>query len=74
MAIKFNQVVKHDRIQFFPGVSVTFEDVNAEAYFIALGWADATTEAPVHTYAADEVAIDTTTRVAETGALVLPGA
>lgn len=72
MALKFNQVVRHDRVQFLPGVAVAFEDPRAEAYFTALGWADPATDAPVYTYTADEVAIDPETRVAATGALVLP--
>lgn len=71
MPIIFNQVVKHDRIQFFPGVPVAFEDPLADAFFTALGWADATSDTPVHTYSADEVVIDPETRVAETGALVI---
>lgn len=71
MAVEFNQVVKHGRIQFFPGVSVAFEDPRADAYFTTLGWASESSETPVHTYSADEVAIDPETRVAETGALVI---
>lgn len=71
MAIEFNQVVKHGRIQFFPGVSVAFDDPRADAYFTTLGWASESSNPPVHTYSAEEVEIDPETRVAQTGALVL---
>lgn len=73
MAVKFNQQVRHGRIEFLPGLIVAFEDANGDAYFINAGWADSTTETPVRTYTADEVAIDTNTRVAGTGALLIEG-
>lgn len=73
MAVKFNQRVLHGRTEFLPGVIVAFEDVNGDTYFINAGWADLTSEAPVRTYTADEVAIDTKTRVAGTGALLIEG-
>lgn len=61
MAVKFNQPVKHDRLQFFPDVAIAFEDANADAYFINAGWAESTDDAPVHTYSAEEVVIDVET-------------
>lgn len=71
MAIKFNQAVKHGALQFFPGVSVAFEDASAEAYFVAAGWAEVTADAPVHTYPLGTVEIDPEAVFAETGRKVL---
>lgn len=72
MTLKFTTSVKHDRLEFFPGVALGFEDPRAEAYFTALGWAETTSDGPVRIYSADEVSIDPMTLNAATGALVLP--
>lgn len=58
MALKFKETIKHGRETILPGVAVAFEDTNAEPYFSALGWAETTSDAPVHTYSAEAVAID----------------
>lgn len=71
MAVIFNQAVKHDRHQFFPGVAVAFDDANAENYFVAAGWAVATEETPVFVYPEGSVEIDTDAVFAETGRKVL---
>ena len=67
MTIKFNQRVKHDRLDFFPGVALDIP--GAEHYFIACGWASETTEEPVAVY--DDVEFDPETRHGDTGKLVL---
>lgn len=58
MAVKFNQAVRHGTAQLLPDVAVAFEDSDADAYFIGMGWAASTTDAPVYTYSKDEVSID----------------
>jgi hypothetical protein len=77
MPVKFNQIVKHAKIEFLPGVSVDFEDPDAETYFKEAGWADATTDPSVRTYSQEEISIDPTTVFGEghgdkTGKPVLP--
>ena len=62
MAIEFNQPVKHGRQQFIPGVSVAFDDPDAEPYFIAAGWASPTTVTPLFTYTEASVQVDPLTR------------
>jgi hypothetical protein len=74
VAVLFNQRVLHDRIEFLPGVPLGFEDTRAEIYFTRCGWAEVTEVDPVRIYSADEVCIDTTTRIAGTGELVIEGA
>ena len=71
MAIIFNQPVKHERREFFPGVALEMGSL-AEQYFINCGWASHTTEAPVATYT--DVEIDLEARIAETGKLVIENA
>jgi len=63
MAIKFTTagIVKHGKLSFAPGVAYAFEDKDAEPYFIAAGWAEATHDAPVHTYSLGEIDIDPAT-------------
>ncbi len=39
MAIVFSGVTKHGTLQFAPGVVYSFEDKDAEPYFVACGWA-----------------------------------
>lgn len=58
MAIKFTSPTKHGAITFVPGVSLAFEDKDAEPYFIAAGFAEVTKDKPVMTYAQGEVDID----------------
>lgn len=73
MAIKFNQAVKHERLQFIPGVALKFKDAKAEDYFVAAGWAEKTKEKPAHTYEKGSVEIDPDTISADTGKKVLEG-
>ncbi len=61
MTIKFNQTVRHGRLEFNPDVPLAFEDKDAEPYFIAAGWAEETKSKPARTYAQDEVPIDPAT-------------
>lgn len=77
MAIKFatTGVVKHGKLSFAPGISYAFEDPDAEAYFIAAGWAARTKDAPVHTFTLGEIDIDPATVFgggAKRGQAVLP--
>lgn len=72
MAVVFNQAVKHGALQFIPGPAVAFEDSGAEAYFIAMGWADSTNDAPGYTYPEGSVVIDPLTRRGDTGEYVQP--
>lgn len=71
MTIKFNQRVKHGNLDLLPGPPLAFEDDRAEEYFRSAGWADPTTDAPVVTYPAGSVVIDTQTTSADTGRRVL---
>lgn len=63
MAVKFitKGVVKHGKHSFAPGVVYGFEDADAEPYFIAAGWAEASNEKPVHVFTVGEVDIDPAT-------------
>lgn len=72
MAVKFNQPVKHGSVQLVPGVAVAFEDPDADPYFIAAGWAEATTDDPVFTYTEEQINVDPLARSAETGGYILP--
>lgn len=72
MAVVFNQVVRESRNILLPGVVLAFEDPDAEPYFVAMGWAEASSDTPVMTYSAEEVSVDPMARVAETGQYVLP--
>lgn len=58
MPVIFNESYKHGRLEFFPGVSVAFEDPDAEPFFKKVGVAEATDLPPVKTYSQDEVSID----------------
>lgn len=66
-----NERFLHQKIEFFPGVVLGFEDPDADQYFINAGWAVASKDAPVRVYSQDEVSIDPTTVIAETGKLVI---
>lgn len=61
MPIKFKELVRHDGLQLGAGVSTAFEDERAEEYFIAAGWAEATTDAPQVTYPKGSLRIDQST-------------
>lgn len=77
MAIIFNQSILHDRTRLMPGVALAFEDPDAEGYFVAAGWAEATKKDPVHTYSKDEIVVDPATTHADgpnKGQLVITGA
>lgn len=75
MSITFNQRVKHGRLDFHPGVTYAFEDPDAAPYFIAAGWAsDSGDGEAAVTISLAEIDIDPLTRVAATGAFVLPAA
>lgn len=71
MAIIFNQSFKHGTLQLIPTVPLAFQDERAEAYFIAVGCADATDDEPVHTYPVGTVTIDSDTVFAGTNRKVL---
>lgn len=63
MAVKFHQPanggqILHGREVFIPGVSLAFEDPDAEPFFIKAGWAEATEEPPALTYSQERVSID----------------
>ena len=71
MAMKFSERVLHDRIELLPGLSLAFEDPDAEPYFIACGWGSPTDEEPVRTYSQEEVSVDAdNTRHNDTGVMV----
>lgn len=77
MPVIFKESILHDRTRLMPGVSLAFEDPDAEAYFVAAGWADATKAKPVHTYSQEEIAVDPTTTYGDgpkKGQLVITGA
>lgn len=73
MRIKFNQRVKHGRLDLHPGPVYDFEDPDAGPYFIACGWAaDASGSAAESiTIGLAEIDIDPMTVSAETGKFVL---
>lgn len=58
MAIKFNTLTKHGKLQFVPHVAVAFADDQAEEYFVAAGWADKSSEEPHHTFPIGTCKID----------------
>jgi len=65
MAIKFTSPTRHGTITFVPGVALAFEDKDAEPYFIAAGFAEATKDEPMMTYALGDVDIDPETIFAD---------
>ena len=73
MAVKFKGPTRHGVNTFVPDVSLAFDDTNAEAYFVAAGFADQTSDAPVMTYPEGTVEIDPDTVQAGTGKLVMEG-
>ena len=42
MAVKFNGLTKHGRLQFAPGIAMSFADEHVEDYFTTMGWASPT--------------------------------
>lgn len=58
MGLKFNQRVKHGKLDFHPGVVYGFDDSDAEPYFTALGWADKTADAVQVQLTKGEIDID----------------
>jgi hypothetical protein len=72
MALKFHKRTLHGKFEMLPGVAYGFEDEDAEPYFLALGWAESTTDAPARTYAIGEIDIDPLTIRASDGKHVLP--
>lgn len=58
MAVQFQAPFRHGKLMLPPSLSLAFEDENAEGYFIAVGAAEATEDAPVMTYPAGSVEID----------------
>ncbi|WP_225206243.1 hypothetical protein [Novosphingobium huizhouense] len=71
MAVYFKHRFKHGSLDLLPGLPLAFEDDRAEEYFICAGAADATADAPVVTYPAGSVEIDTETVFAGTETRVL---
>lgn len=59
--IKFNQRVKHGRLDFHPKLVYGFEDPDAAPYFKACGWAEDSDEEPDVTISIDELDIDPVT-------------
>ncbi len=55
MTIKFNQTVRHGRLEFNPDTPLAFEDKDAEPYFIAAGWAEESKGQGGADHAQDEV-------------------
>lgn len=72
MAVKFSRRTLHGRFELLPGVPYAFEDEDAEPYFLTLGWAEATEEEPLRTYARGEIDIDPLTIRASNGKYVMP--
>ena len=72
MAIQFHKRTLHGGFEMLPGVAYGFEDADAEPYFLALGWAEATDAAPARVYAIGEIDIDPLTVRASNGGYVLP--
>lgn len=58
MSLKFNQRVKHGKLDFHPKVVYGFEDPDAPVYFKAMGWAAETSEKPEVTITIGELDID----------------
>jgi len=61
MAVRFTTSYRHGAIEFLPGVSIAFEDPDAETFFKKVGAATSTDDPPVRTYSSDEVDIDPAT-------------
>lgn len=62
MAIVFNGPTKHGTMTFEPTTVMAFEDTMAEAYFVAAGFAKASTKRPTVTHPAGTVEIDINTQ------------
>lgn len=58
MSIKFKESYKHQTLEFLPGVTLSFEDPNAEDFFKRVGVAEDSSDPPVKTYSAEEIVID----------------
>ncbi len=71
MAIVFTQRVKHGTLDLIPGPVLAFEDLHAEDYFVAAGWAVTSASDPVVIYEAGSIVIDLETTVAGTTNRVL---
>lgn len=65
MTIRFSGVSKHGRHAFTPGPAYQFEDADAEPYFVAMGWAETTTDPADFTIPIGEVDIDPATVFAD---------
>ena len=77
MTVKFKGpgITRHGRLMIAPAVATSFEDPNAEEYFVAMGWAEETNEAPVVEYPEGSVEVDPETVFADgpkKGQKVLP--
>lgn len=70
MTIKFKDVTLHGKNRFLPNHAYGFEDKDAEPYFLALGWATSTNEAPEYVFPLGEVDVDPETVDNESGFLV----
>ena len=68
MTIKFSSLYKHGTREFLPDVPLAFGE-EAEAFFIWTGAAQPTDDPPAHTYAVDEIEVDSETRRNTDGAL-----
>jgi hypothetical protein len=65
MPIKFNEVTKHDRLQFPPGVPIGLADKGAEDYFVKAGFAKRTQDKAVLSYDVGSVVVDPATVFAD---------
>lgn len=58
MNIKFNTLVKHERVMFSPAIVYGFSEANVAAYFIAAGMAAESEDPADVEIAAGEVTVD----------------
>lgn len=56
--LKFHGETKQDRMTFYPKLVYAFEDPDAKAYFLAMGWAEETADPADVTVTLDEINID----------------
>lgn len=58
MNLRFKDVVKHNRLFFSPAVVYDISDEVSCDYFVAMGWADETTDPADFAIEGDEVAVE----------------
>jgi hypothetical protein len=65
MAIIFSERYRHQGFEFLPGISLAFDDPDAEPFFKKLGLAADTADPPLRIYAQEEINIDPDTVFAD---------